>query len=284
MKSKGGRLLIVLILVLLMIGVNYFFDKPQVRLEGREEAERFRLYANPSFEKWSGFEFTFLKAFYYTLGLRVYMGKLSEEYLAPPPFAKDPIVRTAEVVTRLCPYYYDIYYIANGYLTWDYGDVETANRLLEKGLEYTPERWIYYLYLGFNHFYFLKDYEKGAMYLVEASEVSGKPQYAHLASKLLYASGRTEVAIGILKGMIENTRDEGWKRGLETRLKALEGIYELEKAVEVFRERFGTLPQNLEELKNAGIIKGIPEDPYGGEFYIDEEGNVRTTSNLTYMD
>jgi len=31
-------------------------------------------------------------------------------------------------------------------------------------------------------------------------------------------------------------------------------------------------------------LSSIPKDPYGGEFYVDEAGNVRTTSNLTFME
>ncbi|MDI6851121.1 MAG: hypothetical protein QMD82_04200 [bacterium] len=261
---------------------NFVFETKVKYHFKRGESESFRLFAKPGFEKWSAFEFSFLKAFYYTLSLRVYLGKLSEKYLTPPPFAKEPIVRTAEVVTRLCPYYYDIYYIANGYLSWDFGDVETANRFLKKGISYYPKRWIFHLYLGFNYFYFLKDYEKGAHYLLKASELSGRPFYAHLAAKLLYASGRTEIAIRIVKNMLENTKDEGWRKSLEIRLKALEGIYTIEKAVEAFREKIGRNPENIQELVKTGFLKSIPEDPYGGEFYLDEAGNVKTTSNLAF--
>ncbi len=265
-----------------LIFINFVFDTKVKGHFRREESESFRLFARPGFEKWSAFEFSFLKAFYYTLSLRVYLGKLSEKYMTPPLFAKEAIVRTAEVVTRVCPYYYDIYYIANGYLSWDFGDVETANRFLKKGIDYYPKRWIFYLYLGFNYFYFLKDYEMGAQYLVKASEISGRPFYAHLAAKLLYASGRTEIAIGIVRNMLENTKDEGWRKNLKIRLEALEAIYTIEKAVEAFREKTGRNPQNIEELVKTGFLKSVPVDPYGGEFYLDEAGNVKTTSNLTF--
>lgn len=265
-----------------LIFINFVFDTKVKGHFRREESESFRLFARPGFEKWSSFEFSFLKAFYYSLSLRVYLGKLSEKYLTPPSFARKPIVRTAEVVTRLCPYYYDIYYIANGYLTWDFNDVETANRFLKKGIAHYPQRWIFYLFLGFNHFYFLSDNEKGAYYLVKASEISGRPFYAHLASKLLYASGKTEFAISVVKNMLENTKDEGWRKSLRTRLEALEEIYAIERAVETFVEKVGRRPKHIEELVENRFLKAIPEDPYGGKFYLDEEGNVKTTSNLTY--
>lgn len=271
-------------LLALLVFVNFVFDTRVKAHFRREESETFRVFARPGFEKWASFEFSFIKAFYYTLSLRVYLGKLSEKYVPLPSFAREPILRTAEVVTRLCPYYYDIYYIANGYLSWDFGDVENANRFLIKGIEFSPRRWIFYLYLGFNYFYFLKDNEKGAYYLEKASEISGRPFYAHLAAKLLYASGKTEVAMGIVKNMLENTKDDGWRKSLEIRLKALEAIYTIEKAVESFREKMGRNPEKIGELVKAGFLKSIPEDPYGGEFYLDKDGNVKTTSNLTFIE
>ncbi len=281
---KRWKYFLVVSPVLLIVVLNAGFDFGVKKRFTREESETFRLFARPVFEKWSGFEFNFIKGFYYTLALRVYLGKMAEKYLVKPPFVKDAIVRTTDVVTRLCPYYYDIYYIANGFLTWEFGDVERANYYLMKGIRYNPERWIYYLYLGFNHFYFLKDYEKGAYYLIEASRLSGRPFYAHLAAKLLYASGRTEVAIGVVRGMLENVKDEGWKKNLEVRLKALEAIYRIEVAVEAYREKLGKNPRDINELVGAGLLSSIPEDPYGGRFYLDEEGNVKTTSELTYKE
>jgi hypothetical protein len=34
----------------------------------------------------------------------------------------------------------------------------------------------------------------------------------------------------------------------------------------------------------AGIIQALPEDPYGGEFYLDEHGKVRSSSKLANLD
>jgi len=32
----------------------------------------------------------------------------------------------------------------------------------------------------------------------------------------------------------------------------------------------------------GGILKGIPPDPYGGKFYLDKSGRVRTTSEFAF--
>lgn len=282
MSKRPLDVLISITLLILIVSFNLTFDRFVMPHFRKDESENFRLFAKPDFEKWSAFEFRLVKAFYYTLSLRVYANQLMERYRKPTPLTHKAIIQTAEVVTKLCPHYFDIYYVANAYLTWDYKDFETANRLLTYAIEHNPQNYVYYFYLGFNYFYFLKDYQKGAEYLIKASEVSGNPKFAHLASRLLYASGRTEVALGVLRSVIEKVKDEGWKKHLQVRLKALEAIYFIERAVEEFRLKFNRSPKNLEELVKVGFLRYIPEDPYGGEFYIDEEGNVRTTSNLTY--
>jgi len=50
--------------------------------------------------------------------------------------------------------------------------------------------------------------------------------------------------------------------------------------VSIFKEKYGRIPKNLNELVMKGIIESIPKDPYGGEFYIDKNGTIETTSKL----
>jgi len=39
-------------------------------------------------------------------------------------------------------------------------------------------------------------------------------------------------------------------------------------------------PQTIDELLTLGYLDALPVDPYGGTFYLDKNGNVRTTSQL----
>lgn len=56
----------------------------------------------------------------------------------------------------------------------------------------------------------------------------------------------------------------------------------LEKAVERYKLKFGMMPKNLDKLVAYGIIKGIPSDPYGGKFYLDRKGSIKTSSKLAF--
>jgi predicted transcriptional regulator len=66
------------------------------------------------------------------------------------------------------------------------------------------------------------------------------------------------------------------------RAEALERILELEEAVSAYRKRFQQPPESIEKLVEKGFIERIPADPYGGYFYLDEQGKVRTTSKLAF--
>ncbi|MEO0265522.1 MAG: hypothetical protein ABIM43_02785 [candidate division WOR-3 bacterium] len=264
----------------LLVLLNFGYNSLRRDLQNRQEVVVVKNYLKPEFEKWSAFEFSLIKAYWYLLRLRIAIGTYREKKIPFDDNLKRAIKNTAMVIVKLCPFYFDNYYIANGFLTWDFGDAESANEILKEAIKYNPDNYVYYFYLGFNSFYFLRDFDSGAKYLLKATEISGDPRFAHLASRLLYSTGRTEVAIAVLENMLKNVKEEAWREQIEKRLKALKSFYYLQSAIEVYVERFGRKPTNLQELVLSGIIDRIPEDPYGGVFYIDENGEVRGTSKF----
>lgn len=183
--------------------------------------------------------------------------------------------------TDLDPYFLDPYFFANAVLTWEGNKVKETNILLEKGTRY--REWDYWLcfYLGFNYFYFLGENEKAAAYLTEASQKPGaSPFYGHLGARLAYKSNKVENAIIFLESMLKKVEEPTMRNDYEMRLKALKSILFLQKGITVYKERTGRNPVKLSELLERGIINRIPDDPYGGEFYINTEGEVKTTSDL----
>ncbi|HHN66094.1 MAG TPA: hypothetical protein ENK09_12100 [Nitrospirae bacterium] len=191
--------------------------------------------------------------------------------------------RFLDTASFLDPYNIDIYYFAEAVFTWGIGRIREVNRILERGLKYRT--WDHYIpfFIGFNYFYFLKDYENASRYLKKVAEMTRSSFYASLASRMMYEAKRTDVAIGFLKNMIREIRQEGLRRNLMVRLKALEGVSIIEKAILQFQHRYGRRPNSIEELVKTGLLKGIPEDPYGGRFYIASDGRVRSTSKFAFQ-
>ncbi|HEY6873441.1 MAG TPA: hypothetical protein VI298_12015 [Geobacteraceae bacterium] len=183
--------------------------------------------------------------------------------------------------TDLDPYFYDPYYFANSNFTWEAHMVKEANTLLAKGNRYREWDWTIPFYMGFNEFYFLHDNAKASEYLMQGSKrPDADPILATLAVRMAYRGNRTEIAIVFLQETLKKTKDKNTRRELGMRLEVLQGVLALERAVETYKSKFAKLPHDLNELVAKGLLARIPDDPYCGEFYLDEDGSVKTTSDL----
>jgi tetratricopeptide (TPR) repeat protein len=180
----------------------------------------------------------------------------------------------------LDPYNIDSYYFAEAVLTWDAKMIKEANELLERGLKYRGWDWYIPFFIGFNYLYFLKDNQRAAPYYKRAAEL--EPSVAPLAAKVYYKINETPFAIAFLKKMHEDAQNENVRKSISIRLDALEKIFFLEKTVNQYKDAFHKMPESLDELIKAGVIEKLPQDPYGGNFFLDKNGQIKTTSNLNF--
>ena len=188
---------------------------------------------------------------------------------------------SVNTITDLDPYFWDAYLFADMLFTWDLGEYEAANKLLLKARQYRTDDYRVPYYLGFNYFFFLKDNINGAKYLMEASKLPGSPFYlASLASRLSAYALEHRTGIIFLKEMIKDTENERIKNDFMLRIKTLEIMDRLEQKVSEYQKSYQKQPSSLTELVTAGLIDKIPDDPYGGQFILLENGRVYTTSKM----
>jgi tetratricopeptide (TPR) repeat protein len=208
-----------------------------------------------------------------------YFGTLMERPSQRPEFSR--IYRALFTATRLDPYNMDAYYLAQAVLTFESGNIQRVNELLEYGFQHRTWDWYLPFFISFNYAYFVKDYEKAAVYLTKAAELNPKVQwFASLAARYYYEGGSTTLALAYLKEMIATTRNDAIKKRLVIRAAAFEKILQIEQAIEAYKRHLQQDPKDLRDLVKAGILARIPIDPYGGSFYLDDQGRVRTTSKL----
>ncbi len=189
-------------------------------------------------------------------------------------------ISSVDSITDLDPYFVDPYFLSEGFLTWEAGKISDANRLLAKGVKYRDWDWRLPYFVGFNYFYFQKDYKAGADYIMKAAKIPGAPSFLPtLAARLAYYGGKSRTAILFIKGMLAETSDIGLRKILTLRLKALESAELIENAVQNFKEDHGRLPKS-HELVDLGYLKELPQDPYGGKWVILENGRVFSTSKF----
>jgi tetratricopeptide (TPR) repeat protein len=208
-----------------------------------------------------------------------YFGTLMERPSQRPEFSR--IYRALFTATRLDPYNMDAYYLAQAVLTFENGNIQRVNELLEYGFQHRTWDWYLPFFISFNYAYFVKDYEKAAVYLTKAAELNPKVHwFASLAARYYYEGGSTTLALAYLKEMIATTRNDAIKKRLVIRAAAFEKILQIEQAIEAYKRHLQQDPKHLRDLVKAGILARIPVDPYGGSFYLDDQGRVRTTSKL----
>jgi hypothetical protein len=192
--------------------------------------------------------------------------------------------KTLSVSADLDPYFLDPYLFGNATFTWEAGMIKEANDLLAKGIRYRTWDWMLPFFTGFNYFYFLQENEKAAEFLMEASRrPDADPMLASIASKLAYKENKTETSIQFLEEMLQRTDDEMTKQRFRKRIEALRGILLLEQAVANYQKRYHVKPRSFEVLIVKGLIQKVPEDPYGGKFYLDLSGSVKSTTERELM-
>ena len=183
--------------------------------------------------------------------------------------------------TDLDPYNMDCYYFAQGILSWIKPAIPVLNRLLEKGMKHRTWDWYLPFFIAANYYFRLNDPGRAAQYMKEAARL--KPNntlLATLTARMFYQANKTEAGIIYLRSLIKETRNPLFRKRFLKRLKALEAIHYLEQAVKHYERVFGHKPEGIEDLVKKGIIHRIPGDPYGGTFFIGDDGRIHTTSKM----
>lgn len=185
---------------------------------------------------------------------------------------------------RIDPYNMDAYYFSQAAFTWELGRAQEVNRMLDYGMRYRT--WDYWMpfYAGFNSAYFLKDYTAAAKYMKRAAGISKNSLFTTLASRYFHEAGESELGLVFLENMVENASTLKVKNIYERRIAAFKAVRLIETAVDEYRAVHKKLPEALKALVDNGILPDIPKDPYGGEFYLSQEGKIRTTSKFAMLD
>ena len=157
---------------------------------------------------------------------------------------------------------------------------QKALHVLGRGREQYPADWRFPFYMGFTHYFSLGDAIAGGRAMAEAALLPGSPAYLPgLASRMLSEAREPEVALALLAPIVRQENDPARRAVLERRIREVtveRDLQTLERAVETYREKTGSVPERLSDLVREGILKGIPPEPNGGSYLIDRGGTVRS--------
>ena len=187
------------------------------------------------------------------------------------------------VIAELDPHYIDPYLVGSMIMGMEAGDHEMALRLLDKGARANPEEWILPFEAGFICFDSLGDYERAAGYFERAMAIPGAPPatrriHAEMFNKM--GDKRRSLAYW---SQIHDTADSDYVRDISWShvhdLMIEVDLETLTTAVASYRSLHGSLPAALTDLRRAGLVDRIPDDPDGRPYQYDAAtGAVKSAS------
>lgn len=202
---------------------------------------------------------------------------------APPPAAERIwLSNQVKSIVELDPAFTAVYERGTSILAVMVVAPQAAREVAERGIERTPGTWRMPFLAGYVCFYELRDMACGADYMRLVTTIPGHPIWVRpLAARLTTASGQYDASIEFLARWIEATPHESGKKYMRERLRQAilaRDVDALSTAVDAYREREGATPAKIEDLVSAGILRGIPAEPFGGYYFLREDGSVGWTS------
>ena len=154
---------------------------------------------------------------------------------------------------------------------------QRAIELVEYGVRSNPDDWHLYYDLGYLY-YDLKDYAGAANAFERGSRVpNAHPFLKILAAQAAQHGGEAQTAQMLWSSVYETSHDKYIRNNALWHLKALKAdqdASQLERVVQLYRQKNGRFPESFRDLSRAGMLRGVPVDPTGNEYQMDAEGHV----------
>lgn len=156
---------------------------------------------------------------------------------------------------------------------------DLAIKLVRRGIETNPDNWYLCGDLGFLYYWRMKDYPDAVDAYLEGSKIPGAPPWMKLmAARVSAMGGSIETSRMIWSEIYESTNDKNVRNMAVKELKALKAQGDEEHLDEIaadYKERFGHYPTSTEELRAAGLVRGIPLDPEGYPYVFGADGKSK---------
>jgi tetratricopeptide (TPR) repeat protein len=158
-------------------------------------------------------------------------------------------------------------------LSQDAGNPEGALKLLTRAQVDHPDDWEYPFDEAFVHQTIRRDYEAAGDAYRRASTMAGAPEVAARLAGLSFArlgdrSASREVWLAVREKADNDLMRQVADRNLHN-LDLEDAQDDLTRAAQRFRDERGRLPTDWRELLVEGYLEEMPEEPFGGVYYLD---------------
>ncbi|MBI2065286.1 MAG: hypothetical protein HYT62_04510 [Candidatus Yanofskybacteria bacterium] len=157
----------------------------------------------------------------------------------------------------------------------DLNFVDEAIKIGERGLREADSDWRIPYYLATTYHIFKHDRINAIKYFDIASRMTDAPDSVkRVAINYGTAPDIRQQTKQIWFSIFETSNDELVRERAKLYILHYEYMEILEKAAGIYKQKFGSYPENLDKLITARILKEIPKDPFGFEYTIDSRGRV----------
>lgn len=167
------------------------------------------------------------------------------------------------------------------------GEPDKAVALVEKGIRANPDRWRLYFTLGYIHYFDRKDYKAARDAFQTGSEKPGAYFWMKvMAAEMAQHAGETGFAAEIWKRLLDSSENEMVKDNARQHLAALQveqEIDELNKRIEIYRQKTGQLPSSWLDMVRVGLLRGIPVDTLHNPLKLMPDGAVQVADPDKYQ-
>ncbi len=201
-----------------------------------------------------------------------------EVYDRPEEKDAEWLYANLDVVTWLDPGFRSAYFYGGVIFASTEEEVKRANIFLLEAIKRAPREWRIPFWIGCNYYYEIKDYQAAIEYFRRAAGLPLSPPYIEaILAMLYYKASHPQTALAILQELKKSATNRREEVLLEKKIAWLSNIIELESRLAEFKEKFQRPPLSLEELVSKGVLNKIPEDPFGGGYFLEpDSGRVKS--------
>ena len=187
----------------------------------------------------------------------------------------DNLDHVFSIIAELDPHYLDPYEMGAIIAVYEAKNPYLAFTVLDRGLEKNPDQWIFPYQAGHYASSTIKDYKLAQEYYKKAMEIeSAPPIVKRLYADAAYKITDYQTSWQNWSEIYQGTDDERIKKIASNHLykvRSAMDIARLKEAIEKYRQKYGQIPSNLDQLLSAGILTQVPKDLDGNEYLYDSE-------------
>jgi len=158
------------------------------------------------------------------------------------------------------------------------GRSDLAVQLIRRGIQANPDYWRLYEDLGFVYYFDLKDYQKASEAFLEGSKKPNAQVWMKVMAARVAAEGESfATSMFLWKDIYDSTPDPSVKKNALLHLQLLkvkEDCKQLDALTDEYAKRYGRRPARMNDMVQAGLLRGIPGDPLGFAYIFSEDGKA----------